>query len=65
MSKWTNKKTGFIYEVIDDNALCATNTYEGSRLVVYKRVGESMTFVRDYKEFFEQFIPYEDSCING
>jgi hypothetical protein len=48
-----HKKTGNIYTVINDNTICATNAYDGTRLVTYIR-NEQM-YSREYNEFIEKF----------
>lgn len=53
MSKFKNKKTGKVYDLVTDKAICTTNAYDGQRLVVY--MDDLQVFVRSYDEFYEKF----------
>ena len=46
-------KTGKIYRMYQDDAICSTNSNAGTRLVIY--TDGITTFVRDYNEFYEKF----------
>ena len=49
-----NKKTGSVYEVIEQKATDATNSRDGNFVVVYKNES-GRVFVRDYEEFWNKF----------
>ena len=53
MNYWINKKTKEKYFVTSMDAICKTDEYDGARLVVYTKDGN--TYVRDYSEFLEKF----------
>lgn len=52
---YTHLKTGNKYEVLYD-AVEGTNSREGHGVVVYRRVGQSMVYVREASEFHEKFL---------
>lgn len=52
-----NIKTGEIYVVSTFNAINATNSQDGERVVIYSRAGA--VYVREVKEFLEKFHVYQ------
>lgn len=57
-----NKKTGDLYEIINDWVINATNKDDGKRMVLYKSATQyDQSFIREYDEFWEKF----EDIVNG
>ena len=61
--KWyRHKKTGAVYRIITHATDC-TNSRDGTKVIVYIRKIDGMTFVREETEFYEKFeqLPFGDN----
>lgn len=54
MNVWRHKKSGNLYEVLNDNVLDATNAGTCDTYMLYRNADGRM-FVRECKEFYEKF----------
>jgi hypothetical protein len=58
LSKYMNKKSGNIYIVVSDDAICKTDKFDGDELVVYIREGienQNEVYVKSKSEFMNKF----------
>ena len=56
---WENKKTKGWYVTLGE-AICTTNAYDGTEMLIYADYHTRKLFVRDKKEFYEKFERLEE-----